>query len=120
VIAEVAVSATLQLELSAHAPHVLALDPRIGEGSGIEAIRRLRMQVPETEIVVVTMEASCVLAHHALRAGAIGFVLKDTADRELVEAVHRAVRGEQYVSARLAAEVQALAGRADPRLYEAS
>jgi two-component system response regulator NreC len=108
VVAEVADIATVLRELSAEVPHVLALDPWMREASGIEAIRRLRSQVPETEIVVLTMEASCALAHHVLRAGAIGFVLKDTADDELVEAIRRAVHGQQYVSARVAADLAAL------------
>jgi two-component system response regulator NreC len=121
VIAEAADTAGVLLELLAHEPHVLAFDPRIDEGSGIESIRSLRSRVPETEILVLTMEASGVLAHHALRAGAIGFVLKDTADRELAEAVRHAISGQQYVSARVAAVVAALS-ESDARasLYDAT
>jgi two-component system response regulator NreC len=114
VIAEAADIATLQVALSAHGPHVLALDPRMVEGSGLDAIRRLRREFPQTEIVVLTMEASSVLASYSLRAGAIGFVLKDTADYELVDAVRSAVRGQPYVSARVAGELDDLRPRAAP------
>jgi two-component system, NarL family, response regulator NreC len=107
VIAEADDIATVLLELSAQVPHVLALDPRIHEGSGIEAIRRLRSEVPQTEIIVLTMDASSALAHHSLLAGAIGFVLKDTADDELVEAIRHAARGQHYVSARVEVELGA-------------
>jgi two-component system response regulator NreC len=114
VIAEADDIATVLMALSAHVPHVLALDLRMGEGSGVDAIRRLRLEVPQTEIVVLTMEASLALAQHSLRAGAVGFVLKDTADDELVEAVRRAVRGKHYVSGRVASELGELRTRAAP------
>jgi two-component system uhpT operon response regulator UhpA len=67
-------------------PHVLVLDLSMPSGSSIEAIRRLREYMPETEIVVLKMEASAAHARHALEAGAAAFVLKGTADTELVEA----------------------------------
>lgn len=114
VIAEADDIATVLMALSAHVPHVLALDLRLGEGCGVDAIRRLRLEVPQTEIVVLTMEASSVLAQASLRAGAIGFVLKDTADDELVEAVRRAVRGQYYVSGRVASELDELHPRGAP------
>jgi two-component system response regulator NreC len=91
-----------------HLPHVLVLDLRLPNGSAIETLRRLREQVPETEIVVLTMEQSPVFAKQALDAGALGFVLKDRADTELLTATRRAARGEEYVSERVAASLEAL------------
>jgi len=89
-------------------PHVLVLDLQMPGGSSIEAIRLLRREVPETEIVVLTMEQSPAFAQRALDAGAVGFVLKERADTELAEAVRHAVRGEEYVSPRVAAGLDAL------------
>jgi two-component system response regulator NreC len=89
-------------------PDVLVLDLQMPAGSSIEAIHRLRGQVPETEIVVLTMEHSPAFAQRALDAGAIGFVVKDRADTELPEALRRAVRGEEYVSPQVAAGIDAL------------
>jgi two-component system response regulator NreC len=82
-------------------------------GSGIATIRRLRAQVPDTEIVVLTMEESPAFAQQALDAGAVGFVVKDHADHELPLAVRQALRGDEYVSPRLATRLDALraAGR---------
>jgi two-component system response regulator NreC len=77
-------------------------------GSSIETISRLRERVPETEIVVLTMEESPLFARRALDAGAIGFVLKHHADSELPLAVRAAGRGCQYVSPRVAAGLAAL------------
>jgi DNA-binding NarL/FixJ family response regulator len=83
-------------------PDVLVLDLRMPDGSSIDTIKRLRQQVPSTEIVVLTMEASPGFAQQALDAGAIGFVLKDFADVELNRAVAAAARREQFVSSRVA------------------
>jgi two-component system response regulator NreC len=121
VVAEATDIASVMVELSTRAPHVLALDPRMREWSGIEAIRLLRLQVPDTQIVVLTMEASGVLADHALRAGAIGFVLKDAADCDLADAVRHAMNGLQYVSGRVAAQLEAVRRPvARASLYDAS
>ncbi len=85
-----------------HRPHVLVLDLGMPDGSSIEAIRLLRVEVPNTEIVVLTMEDAPSIAGQALAAGAIGFALKDYADVDLPGAVHAAARGVRYVSPRLA------------------
>jgi two-component system, NarL family, response regulator NreC len=84
-----------------HRPGVLVLDLRLPNGSTIDAIRDLREGAPATEIVVVTMQQSLPVAMRVLQAGAQGFVLKDSADAELVEAVRRAARGQRFASPRL-------------------
>jgi len=91
-----------------HRPHVLVLDLGMPNGSSIEVIRLLRKQVPDTEIVVLTMEDGPGFAQQALDAGAIGFVLKDYADTELPRAVRSTARGEEYLSPRVAARLQSL------------
>ncbi|HZU61000.1 MAG TPA: response regulator transcription factor [Solirubrobacteraceae bacterium] len=91
-----------------HAPHVLVLDLQMPGGSGIETIRRLRQECPETQIVVLTMERSPAFAQRALDTGASGFVLKDRADTELPEAVRRTAGGEEFVSPYVAAALDAL------------
>lgn len=94
-------------------PRVLVLDLDMPNGSTVETIRRLRTQVPWTEIVVLTTEESALLAQRLLSAGAIAFVLKDGAEAELLEAVHRAARGEEFVSARVATGLEVLRRGAD-------
>ena len=91
-----------------HVPHVLLLDLQMPGGSSIETIRRLRTEVPETEIVVLTLEDSPGFAQQALHAGAIGYVLKDNADDDLSQAVRSAARGDVYVSRRVAARLEAV------------
>lgn len=108
VIAEAADLSTVIRHVHGHLPHVLVLDLEMPNGSSIETIRRLRDRVPETEIVVLTMEASPLFAQRALEAGAVGFVLKDRADSELPAAIRKGASGEEYMSPRVAAGVDAL------------
>jgi two-component system, NarL family, response regulator NreC len=86
-------------------PHVLVLDLGMPGGSSIDAIKRLRAQVPETNVVVLTMDDSPVFAQQALSAGAVGFVLKDTADEDLPLAVRAAARSKEFVSPRIVAHL---------------
>ena len=88
-------------EVAVQHPDVLVLDLRMPDGFSAERIKRLRAASPGTEIVVTTMHVNEAFATEALRAGAIGFVLADSADRELVEAVRRAIRGLAYTSPRI-------------------
>ena len=108
VIAEASDLSSAVRELRGSSPNVLLLDLHMRGAPGIETIRRLRAQAPETEIVVVTMEQSPVFAQQALEAGAMAYVLKDRADTELAEAVRSAARGLEYVSPQIAARLDAL------------
>ena len=82
-------------------PDVLVLDLRMPDGFSAERIERLRAASPGTKIVVTTLHVNEAFATEALGAGAIGFVLADSADRELVEAVRCAVRGLPYTSPKI-------------------
>jgi two-component system response regulator NreC len=99
-----------------HKPNVLILDLNMPGGSSIDAIPAIHEASPGTAVVVLTMQNEPAFARKALSAGALGYVLKEAADDELVEAVHRAAAGETYLNpqlgARLAAE-PADAGRPD-------
>jgi two-component system response regulator NreC len=108
VIAEAADLASALSHVDGQQPHVLVLDLRIPGGSSIETISKLRERAPHTQIVVLTMKDSPVFAQHALSSGALGFVLKELADSELPQAVRAAARGQEYISARVAARLDAL------------
>jgi two-component system response regulator NreC len=108
VVAEAEDLTTVIRHVHDHRPHVLVLDLGMPDGSSIEMIRRLREEVPSTEIVVLTTEDSPGFAQQTLDAGAIGFVLKDSADAELNRAVRATARGEQYVSPRVTASLESL------------
>jgi two-component system, NarL family, response regulator NreC len=89
--------------LRGHRPGVLVLDLNMPGGSSLEAIPVIREEFPDTQIVVLTMQQEPAFAREALRAGALGYVLKEAADDELVEAVRRADVGERYLNPRLGA-----------------
>jgi two-component system response regulator NreC len=90
-----------------HHPKVLVLDLNMPGGSSLEAIPVIREESPGTQIVVLTMQTEPVFAREALAAGALGYVLKEAADDELVEAVRRAAFGERYLNPRLGARMAA-------------
>jgi two-component system response regulator NreC len=91
----------------AYKPRVLVLDLSMPGGSTLAAIPRMLEASPDTAIVVLTMEDEPRFAREALRAGALGFVLKDAADGELIDAVHAAIRGERYLNPQLGGMIAA-------------
>jgi two-component system response regulator NreC len=93
--------------LRGHHPDVLVLDLNMPGEPSIEAIPDLRREFPETQIVVLTMQNEPAYARSALSAGVLGYVLKESADAELVEAIRSAVAGDQYLNPRLGAKVAA-------------
>jgi two-component system response regulator NreC len=88
-------------------PDVLILDLNMPGGDPLDAIPRLRADAPETQIVVLTVETDPGLVRAARRAGALGYVLKESAGDDLVEAVRRAAAGQAYMNRQLAARLVA-------------
>jgi len=93
-----------------HKPSVLVLDLNMpGQLTSLDAIPKVSEVSPATRVVVLTMQEDPEFARRALRAGAAGYVLKEAADSELVEAVRRAAGGETYLNPRLGAALAAAA-----------
>jgi two-component system response regulator NreC len=90
-----------------HRPHVLVLDLNLPGGPSLTDIPAIREETPGTQIVVLTMQNEPAYAREALRAGALGYVLKEAAESELVEAIRRAAAGDTYLNPRLGARVAA-------------
>jgi DNA-binding NarL/FixJ family response regulator len=99
---DIAGTATNGRELLAKAdelrPDVIVLDIGMPELNGIEAARRLAKILPSPKIVFVTQQLDPAYIHAAFAAGALGYVAKQSAASELVEAIHRALRGNFYVT----------------------
>lgn len=83
-------------------PHVILMDVSMPVLDGITATRRLRTRVPDSRVVVLTMHADSQLVERARAAGAAGYLIKDASSDEVVEAVRRAAKGQQIISAGLA------------------
>jgi two-component system, NarL family, response regulator NreC len=88
-----------------HRPRVLVLDLNMPEGPSLPLIPQLREQSPDTAVVVLTMQKDPAFARPAILAGALGYVLKQSAATELVDAVRAAAQGETYMTPKLGAEV---------------
>jgi len=84
-------------------PRVLVLDVNLPDGLAVDFLGELREASPETEVVLLTMERDLTLARRALDAGAKGYLLKDSAHLELIEAVRAAAAGEQRLGPAVAA-----------------
>jgi two-component system, NarL family, response regulator NreC len=107
VVAEAGTVADAERLTRAHRPTVLVLDLNMHGESGLEAIPRLRADAPDTAIVVLTMQDDPGFARQALQSGALGFVLKEAADEELLEAIQLAAAGETYLNPRVGARLAA-------------
>lgn len=77
------------------------------DGSSLPAIPSILEASPETRVVVLTMQDDPAFAREAMRAGALGYVLKEAADEELVHAVRLASKGETYMHPRMGAQLAA-------------
>jgi DNA-binding NarL/FixJ family response regulator len=79
-------------------PHVVLMDLRMPRVDGVEATRRLRRGSGAPVVIVLTTFDADENVVAALRAGASGFLLKDTPPDQIVHAVHRAAAGEPILS----------------------
>jgi NarL family two-component system response regulator LiaR len=75
-------------------PDVILMDLVMPEMDGIEAIRRITARQPEARILVLTSFAADDKVFPAIKAGALGYLLKDSGPEELVQAIHQVYRGE--------------------------
>ncbi len=82
-------------------PDVLVLDLMMPVMNGMEVARQVRSRYPKTRVVILSMHANEAYVLEALRAGALGYVLKESEAAELLHAIHEAHRGQHYLSAPL-------------------
>ena len=89
------------------APDVVLMDLRMPVLDGIAATRRLRVEQPDVRVIALTTFDDDEDVFAALRAGAVGYLLKDVSSARLVEAVLAAARGESVLQPSVAAKVVA-------------
>jgi DNA-binding NarL/FixJ family response regulator len=92
-----AVSEVLRL-----APRVAIIDISMPELDGIEAARQIVAANPEVHVMILSMHAGSQHVFHALEAGVRGYLLKESASREVIEAVRIVQSGRRYLSPRVA------------------
>ncbi len=84
-------------------PDVAVLDIGMPQLNGIEAARQIVKRAPEVRVLMVSMHADEAHVVQAVEAGATGYLLKDSADTDLVDAVTAAIRGKSFFSPAVAA-----------------
>lgn len=86
-------------------PDVILMDLVMPELDGIEATRQITSKLPGTRILVLTSFAADEKVFPAIKAGALGYLLKDSSPEELVEAIRKVHRGEPSLEASIARKV---------------
>jgi len=104
VVAEAGEIDTTKRMVAAHRPDVLVLDLNMPGAPSLPAIPDLAQR---TAVVVLTMQNDPAFAREALQSGALGYVLKEAADAELVGAVRAAADGRTYLNPELGARMAA-------------
>lgn len=88
-----------------HRPEVVLMDIQMPGTNGVVATRKLKVQRPECKVLVLTTFDQDEYVFEALKAGAVGYLLKDATGERLREAVHAAARGESFLHPSVASKV---------------
>jgi DNA-binding NarL/FixJ family response regulator len=90
--------------------HVMLLDISMPDRNGIEVLRLVKKEKPELAVLMLSMHREDQYAIRSLKAGAAGYLTKQSAPRELVTAIRQVASGQKYVSAALAQALAAQVG----------
>jgi DNA-binding NarL/FixJ family response regulator len=86
-------------------PDVLLMDIGMGAMNGLDATIRITREYPEVKVIIVSMHANEEYVLRALRAGAAGYIMKNSKPPELLQAIQMVVAGEMYLSPRVSRHV---------------
>lgn len=86
-------------------PDVILTDISMPMLNGLDAVRQIRAQRPETRVIVLTMHRDTHLAASAFRAGVSGYLLKTSPGEELITAIREVAQGHSYVTTLLAKDL---------------
>jgi two-component system invasion response regulator UvrY len=90
--------------------HVMLLDISMPDRSGIDVLKQVKKENPEIAVLMLSMHREDQYAIRSLKAGASGYLTKQSAPRELVTAIRQVASGQKYVSAALAQELASAIG----------
>jgi DNA-binding NarL/FixJ family response regulator len=93
------------LALRALAADVVLVDISLGGASGLDLIKSLKAEFPALPVLVVSMHDEALYAERALRAGAMGYIMKHEPAKTMKAAIHRVLSGEMYLSEKMSSTV---------------
>jgi DNA-binding NarL/FixJ family response regulator len=93
--------AATQTAVATLKPDLLVLDLRLKDGDGLELIKSLKARFPDLFVLVLSEHDETLYAERALRAGARGYLMKEEATDEVLNAIRRILQGELYVSRKM-------------------
>ena len=105
VVAEAATEREAVQKAESHQPDVVLMDIRLAGGSGINACEQITTRQPETKVIMLTSFAEDEMLFAAIRAGAVGYVLKQVGSVDLVRTIEAAARGESMLDPSLTQRV---------------
>jgi len=79
-------------------PDLAVIDVSLKDASGIQLLKTLKLQHPRLPLLVLSMHEEGLYAERALRAGAMGYIMKQEASEIILKAIHSALHGEIYLS----------------------
>ena len=82
--------------------HVVVLDLSLGDSTGLDVLKELKQVRPKLPVLVLSMHSEAQYARRAFKAGAAGYITKDSSRTELLDAIHRVIEGRRYVSSEMA------------------
>jgi len=112
VVAEAATATDAVTKCLAFKPDVVVMDIRLGNSNGIEACREIALQLPETKVIMLTSYAEDEMLFAAIRAGAVGYVLKQAGGQDVIRAIETVGQGNSLLDPALTERVFAEVRRA--------
>jgi len=86
-------------------PDVVIVDITLADSSGLDLVKSLRNEDEDLPVLVVSMHEETLYAERALRAGAMGYVMKNEPGKTVTAAIHSVLRGEMYLSRKMSSSV---------------
>jgi len=84
---------------------IVVLDLNMPGGNGLEALKQIKLDHPQLPVLILSMYPEDQYAVRTIRAGAAGYLNKESAPEELVQAIHKILHGGEYISADVADEL---------------
>jgi two-component system response regulator NreC len=114
-VAEAGTARDAIFEVRKHKPDVVLMDVGLPDRTGIEATPDVLRESAETKVLILSMEDDPSYVREAFAAGAFGYVLKEAADMELVDALRQVANGGRYVNPALGARMAVAEAEASTR-----